>query len=150
MHLRAAFVLACLALPAAAAEVRDCNGPEAGAFWIAEPWEANTRTFANGAVRIAVLDTVEPAAASFHLMVIAPPYDELGLPQCRVVSFAPGTGYGSMTLDGMTSGYDPARGLTLEIAISAYNPATGGFDPGALWLTINQATGEIAAEDIGS
>lgn len=143
-------LLALAALPASAGEVHDCSGFEASSENIVEPWEENTRTFANGAVRIAVLDTAEPAAAAFHLLILSPPYDELGLRQCRVVSFRDGMGYGSMSLEGLDAGYDPATGLTLELPISVYNPETALFDQGALFVTINQATGAVTAEEIGS
>ena len=117
------------ALPAVAGDVHECDFA-AHAANIAEPWETNTRTFANGAVRIAVLDTTEPAAAAFHLLILSPPYAELGLRQCRVVSFDEAYGYGSLTLAGMAAGYDPAIGLTLELPITVYNPETALFDPG--------------------
>lgn len=147
------FVLSALfglaALPGFAGDVHDCDFA-AQAQNIAEPWEENTRTFANGAVRVAVLDTTEPAAAAFHLLVLSPPYTELGTRQCRVVSFEGGHGYASLTLDGLVADYHPSTGLTLEMAISVYNQDTALFDPGSLFVTINQATGQITAEEIGS
>ena len=57
-------MLACVALvsPAQAQEAVWCDWP-ARADAIVEPWSQNTRTFANGDVRLALLDTIEPAAA---------------------------------------------------------------------------------------
>jgi hypothetical protein len=150
--MRTAFsaLLALASFPAIAGDVRDCRDDTDRARNIAEPWAENTRTFANGAVRIAVLDTLEPAAAAFHLLVLSPPYDEIGDRQCRLVSCAHGMGYASLTLEGMDAGYDPTRGLTLEMPITQFNPNTGGFDAGSLLVTLDQATGEITAEEIGS
>ena len=47
---------------ASAQSVEDCDW-RASAQALIEPWEDNTRTFANGDVRLAVTDTIEPAAA---------------------------------------------------------------------------------------
>lgn len=147
-----AVCLSATALQVAAAEVHDCSGYETRADAIPEPWESHTRTFANGAVRIAVLDTIEPAAAAFHLLVLSPPFDEVGGRQCRVVSFDAGAslGYSSLSLKGLVAGYDPALGLTIEVPVTVFNPVSGLFDPGSLFVTINQSTGEVTAEDIGS
>ena len=126
----------------AAQMVGDCDW-RASAANLAEPWEGNTRTFANGAVRIAVIDTVEPAAAAFHLMVLSPPYDELGLRQCRLVSAGGGHGFATLSLDGMEAGYDPATGLTFVLASGRYT-AEGLVLPTTLSVTVNQATGQIS------
>ncbi|AZQ66588.1 hypothetical protein EF888_05195 [Silicimonas algicola] len=150
-RLAAPALVAILALPAAAAEVRPCDDSYASrAEAIAEPWEDNTRTFASGAVRIALMDTVEPAAAPFHLMIVSPPYDELGIRQCRLVSFDGTMGYASMSLEGLETDYDPATGLRLGVPMRVYNPDTTMFDEGILEVVLDQATGEIAAEDFGS
>ncbi len=143
-------ILGLASAPLAAAELRPCHEGPNLASAIAEPWEEATRTFANGAVRLAVIDTLEPAAAAFHLLILSPPYDELGDRQCRMVSFFEGSGYGAMTLDNMSADYDPAYGLTFEIWVQVYNPDTAHFDHGSLFITLNQSTGEITVEDIGS
>lgn len=111
---------------------------------LAEPWEDNTRTFANGAIRLAVLDTAEPAAAAFHLLVLSPPVDMLGLRQCRVVAMPGPTGFGFLTLQGATAAYDPARGLTVTLSGGTYDDR-GQPVAGTVRVTINQATGQITA-----
>ena len=132
---------------ASAAEVHTCDQAESSAAYLAEPWETNTRRFADGDVRLAVLDLVEPAAGAFHLLVLSPPFDDFDHATCQVVSFANDLGYREMSLDGMRVDYDPAQGLIFEIPVS-----TGAetHDKGALFLTLNQATGELQAEDIGT
>ena len=135
------------ASPAVAAEVHPCEEAEISALFLAEPWEANTQVFANGNVRLAILDMIEPAAAAFHLLILSPPFRELGLPTCQVVSFDGSLGYMVMSLDGLTSSYDPATGLSFQIPM-AIGPEP--FDEGVLFITLNQATGVVAAEDIGS
>lgn len=148
------FCMAFSASSASAAIVHDCNGYEPSAENIPEPWEAHTRTFADGNIRITVLDTIEPAAGAFHLLVLSPPYDEIGGRQCRLVSFETGEGtpigYASLSLEGLDAGYDPARGLTIALPVSVFNPQTGLFDIGEMTVTINQSTGEITAEDAGT
>lgn len=129
-----------------AQEVVPCDDYRSSAQAIAEPWEANSRVFANGEVRIAVLDTIEPAAAAFHLLILSPPYDEVGGRQCAVVSGAGGTGFGGLDLTGLQAGYDPSRGLTFAIAARRWSPDSGDFVPATLSVTLNQATGAIRAE----
>ncbi|MBF9034875.1 hypothetical protein HKCCE2091_11545 [Rhodobacterales bacterium HKCCE2091] len=144
--MKPALIAACLALPAPAlagtATVTDC-GPMTSARNVAEPWEENTLTFANGAIRVAILDTVEPAAAAFHLLVLSPPYSELGDRQCRMVSAGPGGwGFGFLSFERHEASYDPATGLTVTMDMGIVNQS-GVADALALSVTINQATGEI-------
>jgi hypothetical protein len=80
--------LAALALftaPAAAITVEPCDW-RASLAGVPEPWDVHSRTYANGNIRITVTDMIEPAAGSYHLVVISPPYDEWAGKQCRVVS----------------------------------------------------------------
>ena len=142
--------LACLALvtsPVNAADVRACDDVETGAAFIAEPWEANTRTFANGDVRIAIHDHLEPAAAAYVLLVLSPPRDVLGMPTCRVISFEGATGYADMSFDGLQAAYDPTIGLTIDVPIAVGPEA---IDQGIIAITLNLATGALDAQDIGS
>ena len=136
-----------LVSPVSAQTVTNCDRWEANAQNLAEPWENNSRTFANGEVRLAVLDTLEPAAGAFHLLVLSPPYSELGDRQCRVVSATPGgIGFAGILFDDMTAGYDPETGLGLDLPVVVYLPETADFQTVGLGLTINQATGDIGAK----
>ena len=131
-----------LPFAAAAQSVETCDW-RASAANLAEPWEENTRTFANGAVRVALVDTLEPAAGAYYVLVIAPPYDELGLPQCRLIGYGGGMGFSGMTFDAMDSGYDPSVGLILSLPAQRYNADMADFEGGVLSFAVNQATGEI-------
>ncbi|WP_108858278.1 hypothetical protein [Aliiroseovarius pelagivivens] len=139
-------LIACLPLlfgtPALAQSVSECDW-RAGAAVIAEPWPDNTRTYSNGKVRLAVLDTIEPAAAAFHLLVLSPPYSEVGDRQCRVVSLDGALGFSGMDISKIESDYDPARGLMFTLPAGLYNPETGGSNWRQLSITLNQATGQI-------
>lgn len=108
-----------------------------------EPWEQNTRTFANGDVRIAALDTIEPGAAAFHLLVVSPPYDELGSRQCKVVSISSGIGFSGLDFESLNARYDPAVGLIFKMDVQVSSPNTGTFDNRVARFTLNQSTGEI-------
>jgi hypothetical protein len=44
---------------------------------ILEPWEDYVSTFSNGAVRVAIIDLVEPSVAAYKLLVMSRPYNEL-------------------------------------------------------------------------
>lgn len=141
-------ILALALLPAAATAqvVSECDGWMALARNIAEPWEDNTATFANGAVRIAVLDAIEPGAMPLHLMVLTPPWDELGGRVCRIVSHsAGGIGFNALTLAGMERAYDPATGLSLTLRAAIWDGDTGAPRPVRLSVSINQATGRVSA-----
>ncbi|TNF21782.1 MAG: hypothetical protein EP318_05780 [Rhodobacteraceae bacterium] len=116
----------------------------AAARAIVEPWEANTRTFSNGKTRLALLDTVEPAAGAFHLLILSPPYNELGERQCRMISHDGTMGFAEMAFGALSAGYDPARGLLFDIPVRHVDAATGGITGGWLGLEVNQATGAIA------
>ena len=137
-----ALVLAPLA--ARAQVVAECDD-RALAGNIVEPWEENSRSFANGDVRLAVLDTIEPGAAAFNILVLSPPFGMMGERQCRIVSLENGFGFFAATLNGMRAAYDPSRGLTFAIDVELFNPQTGLGTPAVLRLTLNQATGEIGA-----
>jgi len=133
-----------IATPAAAQSVLDCSGWQASARNIPEPLQNHTRTFANGDIRVTLLDTVEPAAGAFYLMVIAPPYDEMGSRNCAIIASSGGTmGFGGLFFANIGASYDPANGLTLRLPAQVFAPATGGFDPAILAVTINQSAGTI-------
>ena len=143
--IRAAMVALALAGAARAQEVGGCDDFRSSAQSLAEPWEDNSRLFANGAVRLAILDTIEPAAAAFHLLILSPPYDEVGGRQCAVVSAAGTMGFGGLDLVEMQAGYDAARGLTFAIPATRWRPEDDAFVPALLSVTLNQSTGAITA-----
>lgn len=124
--------------------VKPCEGFTASAENIPEPWENSTAVFANGAVRVVVLDTVEPAAAAFHLMVLSPPFDGAGLRQCRLVSMG-GAGFAGLHLDGLESKYIPGEGLMITLSAQLYDPENIDPEAAKLMVKINQATGVIKA-----
>ncbi|SFR31923.1 hypothetical protein [Litoreibacter janthinus] len=139
-----AILLSLLSLPVAAQEVRPCDDL-ASVDAIGEPWANHTQIFAGNRVRLVVIDTLEPAAAAFQLIILSPPFDEVGGRQCMMVGSSGTLGFGDMTLEGLSSSYDPSKGLTWGIKVKTYNAATGGFDDKVLRVTLNQSSGQISA-----
>ncbi len=133
--------------PASAQSLEPCNWVASAANLVA-PWEENSCTYANGAIRVALLDTGgEPVCCSRHLLILSPD-PEYGQ-ACNVLSQEQGTGYYEIFLSKTRSGYDPARGLSLIVPVGQFDPDTGGVDRGSLsavMVTINQATGRVTLE----
>ncbi|MCK4712301.1 MAG: hypothetical protein KAT26_05415 [Marinosulfonomonas sp.] len=128
---------------AQAQDVGECDW-RSSARNLGVPWDEYSKEFSNGKVRIALLDTIEPAAGALHLLIISPPYGELGSPQCKVVSFGNSIGFADMDFSGLVSDYSPATGLVFEIPVKQYfGDGSGPWEP--LTVTLNQATGLITA-----
>ena len=138
-------ILAISVLPAAAANVRDCDWA-ASTQSLAEPWEKNTKVFLNGAVRIALVDTGgEPVCCSAHLLILAEnKSDEQGTKTCRLISNSQQLGYEAIDFAKITSSYHPARGLQLVMPFKLY--VDGLTDRrGVARITINTQNGVITA-----
>ncbi len=141
--IRAALIgLVFSAAAVSAQEVADCDWV-ANAQNIMEPWDENTRTFSNEKVRVAAIDTVEPAAAAFHLLILSPPYDEVGGRQCRVISRATNIGFTALYFQEMQASYDPSKGLMITVPVGLDPDKIGLSEAQLLTLTLNQSTGEI-------
>lgn len=131
-----------LATPLAAQQVQDCDWI-ARADAIVEPWEDHTTTFANGNVRLALMDVTEPAAGSYHILILSPPYDEIGNRQCKTLGASENIGFSGVDWSSLDAGYDPAVGLTFGVDVRIFDGSD--FVPGWLRFTLNQATGAIRA-----
>lgn len=141
--MRVPVLLSLLASPLAAQEVLPCDNM-AFADAIVEPWEDNTRTFANGAVRVALLDAIEPALGSFYFLVLSPPYDDMGQRRCQIIGFDGGVGFTTLDFSSLGAAYEPARGLELQLLGRIAVPEYDFTNPVNLWVIVNQATGEIS------
>jgi hypothetical protein len=131
-----------------AASVKDCGDDfKANVQNLAEPWEKNTKTFLNGAVRIALIDTGgEPVCCSMHLLILAEaPEDPSGPPSrmCKIVSH---TDMGFMMIDfpKIRSGFSPARGLDLMVPFALYIDGLKSR-PGVARINVNTRTGVVTA-----
>lgn len=142
----------CLVSSTAVAQeaISDCDWP-ASLRNIVEPWESHTRTFANGKIRIAHVDTGgEPVCCSSYLAVLAPTGSEVELEsrQCKLLTDGPElSGFNWINFDSITASYDAGLGLLLSVPIERYDfGGTGSTTPATVGIRINQATGEIYTE----
>ena len=136
-------ILLALAAPATAQEVLPCDW-QASARNIVEPWADNTRIFANGDVRVAALDTIEPAVGFAFLMVLSPPFDEVGSRQCAVIGHTGGgSGFAGMDFAKLQADYDPTNGLILQVPVNVFDPNLSTFPERFLTVEINQTNGDI-------
>lgn len=136
-----------LSSPVTAQVVGECNPALAQADSIVEPWEDNTLTVSAGEVRLAVLDAIEPGAVPYHLLILTPPYGELGARMCWLVSQgAGGIGFSSLTLAGRSVATDAIGRVTLVLQAGTFNDITGVSDPATLSLTIDPSTGVVTAQ----
>lgn len=149
-------LLALTLLPglAQAQVVQDCRDADriASPANIAEPWAEQSRTFADGAIRIALIDTGgEPVCCSAHLLVLSPAggQDEPAYRACRIVSGSEGQGFFDLDIPGTRASYDPARGLLLSVPVAHWTKAVELGRP-PIWermeLRVNQATGTVDFE----
>ena len=145
--IRAAALAFCLPGVAAAQETAPCDDYRSSAFAIAEPWADNTETYAEGAVRLAVMDTGEPAAASYFLVVLWPSADETEGRQCTLVSLPDGTGFAGLTLIGSAVSGDLASGLNFSLPAKRWLPDTDTYTDASLSVTVDQAAGISAVLD---
>jgi hypothetical protein len=127
---------------AIAQEVVDCDS-QAAMSKIVEPWEENTRVFASGAVRLTLVDTREPAAGSFHIVVLSPPEGETGRRQCKVVSASEHVGFSYVDFKKLKSVYDARVGLVFVMPVRVYNGQNDAFEAKNLAFSLNQVTGEM-------
>lgn len=117
-------------------------GWQARADALVEPWEETTRTFANGAVRVALLDVAEPAAAAFYLLLLHPPTDQFG-PTCTTIGMSEDLGYAALFFQELEAGYDPTTGLTFTVPAVIYLPDQDFQNSTLLKITVNQSTGAV-------
>jgi hypothetical protein len=139
-----AVMMGFLPLAVTAQEIGECDW-RAAAQAIAEPWEANTRTFANGDIRLTIMDVMEPAAGPVHLMILSPPFEDGGR-QCRVMSLQDTMGFANLTLEGAKAAYDPAIGLSVTLRARRWLPDTDSYTDATLTVMINQTTGTITGQ----
>ncbi len=136
--------------PVAAQQVQPCesNGTfpyETTALAIAEPWEDNTRIFAEGQVRITIMDTYEPALGALYLMVIFEPMGQAAdFRTCVLVSngFA---GFPNMTLEGLNVREIEGQGMRFHVPTTFYNPTDDEVEYGYLEVMVDRLALSVTA-----
>lgn len=135
-------------VPVALADGRlvECNA-RASAGNLVEPWSENSRSYAEGAVRVAKLrDDDAPECCRRYLLVLAPSGAQApeSARQCLVVG-----GFQYLDIGGILASYSPHIGLTLSVPVwrsmDRGAPDAEPF-PDRIKLLINQETGTISLE----
>jgi hypothetical protein len=123
-----------------------CDDWRSTAQVIAEPWEVNTRAFANGEVRLAVTGTGEPAAGSYYLLIMSPPYGQEGEGrQCLVLSLDGSLGFAELTLAKAKAKTETATNLDLTIPAQRWLADTDTYTDAVLSLSLDLGTGIVQA-----
>ena len=151
MRLRRAALVAGLSTlaacaPAFAVQVRECD-ETAHAQSIMEPWEKNTKSFYNGQVRVALMDTGgEPVCCSAHLLILAPDKDdEMGGRLCRLVGDKGALGFAGIDFARLTTRYDAGRGLLISFPYQLYVDGISNRT-GVARVRVNLERGTVNAE----
>ncbi len=131
-------------IAATAQHVAPC-GDDADVQTLVEPWEDHIRSYANGAVRVALIDSIEPFTGSLRILVLTPPYKDDGNRHCAIVGWNEAQGFVTLDFGGLTPTYDPVTGLALGIQARFYDEALDFTNIGILDVVINQGTGEVRA-----
>lgn len=132
--------------PAFAQEVSPCPDSGFPIDAVAEPWAENTRSFANGAVRLVMLAYEDPAAAPFHLALLFPTRDNFPMEGRKCVQIS-GTwgGFYALSFQDLQARYDPALGLTFSIPAEIYDDSLEGPRAVVLEISYNQSTEDVLA-----
>ncbi len=133
------------ATSATAQALAPCDDWRSHVLGIAEPWEANTRTYADGTLRLVIMDVGEPVVGSYRLLILSPPTDaNPDGRQCQVLSLDADMGFAGLSFDGVADSTD-ATGLTVFIPARRWMPATDTYTDATLSVTLISTDGAIAA-----
>ena len=144
-------LLALSASPLAAQQVHNCFDAATPTYplaaeAIAEPWEENTRRFANGQLRISIMDTYEPALGAFGLLIFFEPLSESPEPRACVLVSNGSIGFVDMTLVGLEAEEIPDIGMVFSLPTVFYNPATDETESGTLEVMVDRVNMDVKAE----
>ncbi|MEJ6395667.1 hypothetical protein V8J82_20580 [Gymnodinialimonas sp. 2305UL16-5] len=130
---------------AEAAVVGECD-PYVSVTNLSEPWETYSRTYADGAIRVAEAYVSPTAAAGAAIVVLHPnggveDYEMFRI--CTAIYAGPGpTFFAEAMISEATAAYDPSAGLTISVPVR--------FPDGNLsqivTFSVNQATGTVTLQ----
>jgi hypothetical protein len=131
---------------AGAVQVRPCD-ETASVQSLAEPWEKNSRTFSNGNVRVALLDTGgEPVCCSVHLLILAPDTtSEMGDRTCHIVGDHDSLGFAGVDFTKLQAKYEEGKGLLLTFPYTLYVDGLSS-KPGTARVRVNLERGTVTKE----
>jgi hypothetical protein len=133
-------------MPLAAQTMADCDDWRSSAAGIAEPWESNTKVFADGSMRLAIMDVGEPVMGSYRLLILTTTTEEPIERLCTVMSFDGDLGFAGLSFDGASDSTDPQTGLDIKIPAKRWIEATDTYMDAVLTVTVNAATGDVSGK----
>lgn len=126
------------------ATVSNCRGLDSTALMITKDFSGalieNPKTYGNGGIRIALISTDEPAAASEHLIVNI--NDGSGGWVCKSINYN-GKSFGFSTIDFRSPVTQYVAGKGLEVILSTEVNGENGPYPFSLKFYVNQATKNV-------
>jgi len=146
-----AFLIAIVATPIAAQEMRECQSRVNGGL-ILDPNAMNGRSYANGEVTIGVIhDGRANSSDSLFITVFAPDPDNEGEKICRMVGMEDMRGYANVRLEAAQAEYTAADGLTVSIPARIYLEEEAFMNTTVLFVNVNRATHEITVtQELGN
>lgn len=143
---------ALIAQPASAQVLRDCAELASPAD-IVEPWEDHSRSYAEGAIRVALLEDADaPDCCARSLLILAPAgAAENGWSgrQCLVGAPDETRGFRDLDIGGIAASYSPHIGLTLSVPVLLHRDGTQSDTPAfpdRMKILIDQARGRVSVE----
>lgn len=100
-----------------------------------------TKSFSEGKIRIAHVDTDEPVCCRAHLLIFIPD-PQIGS-QCFAVSqraargVTSATGFSGIVFSSISAAYDPQRGLLLKVPYTLYDLEGGPGRPGTTTVRVD-------------
>ncbi|WP_143128611.1 hypothetical protein [Rhodobacter sp. JA431] len=122
---------------------RPGNAPEASALYLVLPVGENIRSYANGDIRLAHLNTFyEPAAGASHVLVSVRSKDS-PIFQGTLISYGETVSFSEVDLMRASSRYDPKTGLNLQIPVRVFDGQ--GFVDRTLEVNVDQSKPKVTS-----
>ena len=125
--------------------ISDCDWRSEARF-IVEPWEENSRSFANGNVRLTRINAREPVPGPLYLMVQWRSDPVTDWSECRLIGWTQAQGFAQLEFAALSASYDPAKGLTFTLPGLFYLEEEGFSNSVLIALTLNRATNKVSVE----
>jgi hypothetical protein len=127
-------VMLVASMSAQAASVGVCDGLDSIGNLI-----GNTKSFAQGGVKVAYVSTEEPAAHPDHVLLFV--YGNEMQIDCYSINAGPEqSGFGSVDMSKLTSSYDSAKGLLLTLPANVWTGNDGEYKTEVLKIRVNRSS----------
>ncbi len=106
-----------------------------------QPADKYSRSLQGGDLRLALVRRPGDGGLEYYLALLTPPADGGAVARCRLIGHTGATGFRLIAFDAMTLRDDPARGLTIELPVMAYDRDTSRGFQGMLGVAFDGDTG---------